>query len=560
MNREFFADADPAPAATGAPKNPSTPPIPGPDPQKIPPQTQAGPWMPPPPKPRQPIPATSVDGVYALLFFGLGYLYLQLVFFTVPGLGVFLFALLFTGVVLSYHRRTGGTVPQESAPWLALVLVSAAGFLFLSNRTLRELDLLFLTAAAAYWVAALKGTRLEDRIGGLLPLDLLVHLFLYPFANFGCQGAVIKKSLCQKKSGRTVLTVALTLLCSLPLLFWIASLLAQADHSFQRLLNFVLGLSGYRFGWTILKLLLAIPVSCYLFGLVYGAAHKRGAPKFTAASVQAKAERCRVLSLTVSRTLLILLILLYFVFFAAQAADLFAAFLGKRPDDLTYAQYARTGFFELCRVAVANLAVLWATRTFSRREPASPRPLAALHTILSCQTLLLIATALSKMALYIRAQGLTHLRLYTSWFMVLLAAVFLVLTAANWKAIRQARWLAAIFCVWFMILCYANVDGLIATYNIRQYQSGALAELDVSVLDQCGDAAVPAIAKLYQTSDDPVLREDLTPLLSWSFYRKDLWKDDPLAFLIAGNFQQVRAQLALNDAFWQALYAPQIPE
>ena len=69
-------------------------------------------------------------------------------------------------------------------------------------------------------------------------------------------------------------------------------------------------------------------------------------------------EKRRKLPPAMTVTVLALLTGVYLLFFGAQAATLFSAFAGVRPEGLTYAEYARQGFFELCGVAMINLAVL----------------------------------------------------------------------------------------------------------------------------------------------------------------------------------------------------------
>ena len=46
----------------------------------------------------------------------------------------------------------------------------------------------------------------------------------------------------------------------------------------------------------------------------------------------------------------------YILFFAVQSSYLFGAFSRTLPEDFTVAQYAREGFFELCRVMAINFS------------------------------------------------------------------------------------------------------------------------------------------------------------------------------------------------------------
>ena len=73
--------------------------------------------------------------------------------------------------------------------------------------------------------------------------------------------------------------------------------------------------------------------------------------------------------------------------------------------------------------------------------------------------------------MYIDYYGLTRLRVYTSWFMILLFVLFVIILLRQFRSFNGTR-IAAIGCIClFMLLCYGNVDGMIAKYNIDRYQS-----------------------------------------------------------------------------------------
>jgi hypothetical protein len=92
---------------------------------------------------------------------------------------------------------------------------------------------------------------------------------------------------------------------------------------------------------------------------------------------------------------------------------------------LTYAQYARHGFFEL--VAVAALAVPFLLLThwlLPKRHPSLHRFYAAVAGVLVALVFVVMASALQRMRLYQQTFGMTELRLYTTAFMFWLFAVF----------------------------------------------------------------------------------------------------------------------------------------
>ena len=102
------------------------------------------------------------------------------------------------------------------------------------------------------------------------------------------------------------------------------------------------------------------------------------------------------------------------------------AFSNILPDGFSYSSYAREGFFQLCAVTVINALVILCGDVFCRRrEGRTHASVRSFITVLCVFTLGLIATAVSKMAMYIGIYGLTKLRVYTTWFMALLALLFM---------------------------------------------------------------------------------------------------------------------------------------
>ena len=53
---------------------------------------------------------------------------------------------------------------------------------------------------------------------------------------------------------------------------------------------------------------------------------------------------------------------------------------------------------------------------------------------------------------------------------------------AQFRRVNLAKALVLAFSICFLLLCYSNVDGLIARYNIGRYQAGTLDSVDLEAL------------------------------------------------------------------------------
>ena len=176
-------------------------------------------------------------------------------------------------------------------------------------------------------------------------------------------------------------------------------------------------------------------------------------------------EGVRIVSDTAVNTALMTVSACYGLFMALQAQYLFSAFVGIRPETYTYAEYARKGFFELCLVAVVNLAVLLMANLFTKTKREESRWLRCLNLLLSVLTLLLISTAMSKMILYISAYGLTEKRITTMVFMAWLAIVFVLWCACQRRKLPMIRTAVMSGSAFYVMLCVLPLERIVTAIN-----------------------------------------------------------------------------------------------
>ncbi|MBQ9126805.1 MAG: DUF4173 domain-containing protein, partial [Thermoguttaceae bacterium] len=164
---------------------------------------------------------------------------------------------------------------------------------------------------------------------------------------------------------------------------------------------------------------------------------------------------------------------------------------------------------------------LWLSRKQESKAPLSTRLLTLFILVFS---LGLVATALSKMGLYIDSFGMTRLRILTAVFMVMLAAV-LVFVGIRLFAVRFPYMKATVVTVALvgLVVSYTDVDTFIARYNVTAYEQGALEELDIDTLRELSDGAVPYLVELWddRTAEN---KDELTDALYHRLY--DYWERD----------------------------------
>jgi hypothetical protein len=284
------------------------------------------------------------------------------------------------------------------------------------------------------------------------------------------------------------------ILISIPFLWVIMALLSNADLLFGKLtksmVNFTFSSDVFAVGFMILFGFLA----CYC--ILCGALSKAGTPQ---KKDVAKADA------SIAITVMTILCLVYVVFCGIQLVYLFTSGLFILPEEFTFAEYARRGFFELLAVTIINISLMLLCKAFFKESRL-------LRIILTCMTIctyILIISATYRMLLYIGAYHLTFLRVF-----VLLALFIdaLVLTGVIYSEYNKKfplfRYCVAVISVCYIAFSLSKPDYYIASYLIDQ----------VELLDQED--------MMYLTYD---LSLDAAPVVLPLLADGDRWTIEPLA-------------------------------
>ena len=175
---------------------------------------------------KEPLKSDRKDAVFALLMLLCGYLFCRFVLDSGLGFGTTLFYGLFASLTFLYLKRPG-KLPRGSVSCFVFATLSALNFSFFSNPHIQFFNLLFLMGCVVYEIALLGGTRIEERLGGGFPADLLNQGINVAFRNFFNNFRVmfVRKN----KKDQTLLAILVGLVIAVPVLTVIILLLIQAD-------------------------------------------------------------------------------------------------------------------------------------------------------------------------------------------------------------------------------------------------------------------------------------------------------------------------------------------
>lgn len=494
---------------------------------------------------------TGSQKLLALAVLLLSYFYVRMFLFSVSGLGRTLFVWLLLAVSVAYMVHS--KIRPNAAAIVSGVLTGAFSltFLWMPTDTLTLAVSVFCQLAYTYAVYKSMDTRIESSPGALFDFDLIKAFFAAPFASFGAlfpalftaPAGVQVKGKMLRRIGFVLLGLLVSVIPTA-----IAVSLLSFDQNFRTILDsiFTVRFSFFDFAEQFVYIVLTIPVAMYIFGLwmsgIRGACAGMDAQRCTQAR-----QRARFAPSAVALAAAVPLLLVYLLFFIAQFSYFTSAFAGVLPASYSHAEYARRGFFELCAVLILNSGFVYLLWLFAKRSEKAVglRLCIALFCVAS---LILTATAVSKMLLYVEAFGLTLSRVYTLWFMLAVALVFLLLLVRMfWRRLPFVPAALAVCLVMFGLLAFSNMPAIVSGYNARQVRAGATWTLDEQYFHQLGASAVPDAVQL---ENDPnvshVTRSNARRFLD--SYALEKRNNNFLRF----NFAESRAQQALQNRKPQA--------
>ncbi|MEV7523435.1 DUF4173 domain-containing protein [Streptomyces sp. NPDC091371] len=204
---------------------------------------------------------------------------------------------------------------------------------------------------------------------------------------------------------------------------------------------------------------------------------------------------------------LIVLNLLFAGFNAVQLAVLFGGYdKVLSSTGLTYSEYARQGFWQLLWATLLTLVIIALALRWAPRAGAGDRRFVRVVLgVLCAMTLVVVASALRRMDLYVDAYGLTRLRVSVAAMELWLGLVIVLIMAAG---VFGARWLpravagsAAAAVLAFGLL---SPDGMVAERNVARYKADN--KIDLAYFQSLSADAVPALDTLPEPQRSCALR------------------------------------------------------
>lgn len=308
------------------------------------------------------------------------------------------------------------------------------------------------------------------------------------FGRLGAIGAAFKGF--TGPAAHRSLTIGVGLLITTPLLLLAAVLLSEADMVFEWLIADLLDAIWDHFDVALVRVLLGLMAAPFLFSLLYALGRPKSLPEGKAVSLPKLDGAEAVMALGG-------LDALYLFFVGVQARALFGGEDYLAQMGISYADYARSGFFQLVFVALLNLGVVLALLQLTGREGKGWRAVQLLSSLLAALSGVILVSAAWRMTLYVLAYGLSFKRALTYWGMGMIALLLAAACVKVWREKFQFfRFAAVAALAGWLVLNYANVDRIVVEYNVSAYQTGSLEDIDLYYLSGLSYESLPALEKL----------------------------------------------------------------
>lgn len=415
------------------------------------------------------------------------------------GIGLFFWLLTLAAVTAFLAKAAQRTLSKESILWMLGAIAFGGALAWRDSEVLLVFDFIAMLAALTLFALSVNSIPVHGLIGSTLR-DLVRSAIGTGFSVATGAATLLSRdiepqSLLAKSGKDKGRQLARALLIAIPILIVFAILLRSADPLFSAFVK----LPDYQ--WDIL--IANIFIIGFFSWVVAGWLRR----VFIVQTSNTTTKQVFTFAIGTIDLAVVLgaLVLLFSVFVAVQIGWLFGGeSLVIRTTGLSYAEYARRGFFELSIVAVLLLPILLSAFVLTpSTDPRAIRLFRFLSAILVLELAAIIASAVMRMRLYIHYYGLSSSRLYATTFMAYLAVVYVAFVLTLLR-LRPKMFSTAFTTSAFVILGILNVinpDALVARTNLARVSTSAgVAGADPRYLATLGGDAVPyLVASLTDT-------------------------------------------------------------
>lgn len=409
---------------------------------------------------------------------------------------------LFTLMIILYYSLTINTINSKNIIGVFITISSillSITFGIYTNPVLRGINHILLPLLTALSLITLTYKNIWDNPSMVLKV-FRIKVFRESFSNSLKLPKLIfslGKNSFKNKPSSNINNIKNGLIISIPVVFILTLLLTSADSVFAFYLKNITDIFSNRDMSNIYKIIALVLSSLYIFGLTWSLRYKN-----LSYNNRKKKKTFHPVTLI---TICLIVTLLYITFTIVQLTYLYGGNHESIPGGLSYAEYAREGFFHLAFIALINVLGIFIikVRTMFTMENHS-KILNSLLSIITLLTFNMLFSALYKMNLYINVFAYTRLRVLVSIFLIFLAISLVMLLVYIWKSFNIIKFVFTLGLVFYLGINFFNMDKFIASKNIEIYSKSGNG--DLWYLSELSYDAMDPIKKAY---DEKIIDYDI---------------------------------------------------
>lgn len=338
----------------------------------------------------------------------------------------------------------------------------------------------------------------------------MITLIVEPFNNFSNIFNLLKKQFTGNfKISSDSKKKILSFLIVLPIVIFIIILLSSADLVFSNIFSGILNMFNnisipdvipsfiHRL---IIMIILFLYISATINFLL-----------FNFSKIKYREDTFKIDDYT-TKLLLTILNVVYIVFDIIQIKSLL---LHKVSMNISYAEYARQGFFQLMFVSFINLTIILLSKKYERKSNKSSKQyISIMSFIMIGLTLIIVVSSFIRMYMYESAYGLTLLRLLV--YISLITEVILFIPTIFYildSKFKITKYYLIILISVYTVLNFINIDYIIATRNIKHYYETG--KIDIDYLENYNTDNIKVLVKFYENTTNNELKESLKGYFSY---------------------------------------------
>ncbi|GAA0182023.1 hypothetical protein SH2C18_44690 [Clostridium sediminicola] len=413
-------------------------------------------------------------------------------FFIGKNIGISFFIYCLILLVCFYVTNKETIKLRKSAGWFLLIpsLLISFSYTLNNNITLRSMNILMLPIlftssflliiyASLEWY---KFRFVKDFFRRILPLTIENMFKPFSFSKDVFASKKEKKSLNKD--------IILGILITIPVLIVILLLLASSDLVFNYYItDWIPNLDlDFDFGHFLRIFIVFIATFGFMWSFNYPIQRL----------IVTKKEKTSVSS-SIILVLLISLNIVYLLFAIIQSSFLYTNGGKTLPAGITYAQYARTGFFQLVLVTLINLSIIYfSTKYIWYKNEKAKKISKILLSLIVLFTLNMLYASHFKLSLYENYYGFTYLRFYVHYTILTIFILLIISFVGIWSIkVSIAKLTLISLLTMYTVINFFNVDGFIAKRNIQRYMATAKIDMAYNI-----SLSVDAFEEIYSLKDE----------------------------------------------------------